>query len=230
MDTNSITGLGTTYEPPKSDLKLGSDAVSRDDFLTLLVAQLQHQDPLNPLENQEFVSELATFSSLEQQTNQTELLEQLIATQQGNMNSQALSIIGQDVAASVDSFGYNSGDRPTFLVKGPPGGEVTVKITSQAGTVVRSDTVQMPTSGVLDYQFDGLTEYGTELAPGTYRISAGSGINTEGETLKQPVFLTGQVNEVRFEDGTPILSVGGQSVGLDQVLSVRHRNPFEGAI
>lgn len=229
MDTDTITGLGTTYTVSNDNVQLGTDAVSRDDFLKLLVAQLQHQDPLNPLENQEFVAELATFSSLEQQQNQTELLEQLIAAQQGNINSQSLSIIGHDVVASIDSFNYAPGDTPGFLIQGPAGGELTVKITSEAGTVVRSETVHIPSSGVLEYEFDGLSEYGTELALGTYRVSAGSGINEDGDSIDYPVYMTGRVDEVRFEEGTPILTVNGQSIGLEEVLSVRYRDGWEEA-
>jgi flagellar basal-body rod modification protein FlgD len=71
--TSSINDLASG-----STSTAGSQEVSSDQFLTLLIAQLQNQDPMNPIENQDFVAELATFSSLEQQQMQTGLLEQLI--------------------------------------------------------------------------------------------------------------------------------------------------------
>ena len=223
MATDTITGLGTSYTASQSNLKLGSDVVTRDDFLRLLVAQLQHQDPLNPMQNEEFVSELATFSSLEQQTNQTELLKQLIAAQDGNMNSQALSMIGRDIAAQTSSFNYVSGDQPTFLFEAPQSGEVVVTVTSEAGTVVRTDTLTAPSAGKYGYQFDGLHENGTELAPGTYHISIASGAGSNGESTAYTVYLTGQVTEVRFVEGRPVLMIGNQSVELADVSSVGYQ-------
>ncbi|MFH1744418.1 MAG: flagellar hook assembly protein FlgD [bacterium] len=229
MSTNAITGLGATYTTATSDLKLGSDVVSRDDFLNLLVAQLQHQDPLNPMENEQFVAELATFSSLEQQTNQTELLEQLLASQQGGVNSQALSLIGQDVVAASDSFQYVSGDQPSFLFQATASGDVTVTITNQSGAVVRTDTIPVTSAGNQIYEFDGLHQNGSELAPGSYNISIGSKTNSDGDTLGYPVYLTGQVDEVMFSEGVPIIMIGNQAVDMSQILSVRHRGETDDA-
>lgn len=228
MASETISGLGMVYTPPKSELKLGSDVVTRDDFLRLLVAQLQHQDPLNPMENQEFVAELATFSALEQQTNQTELLKQLIAAQQGDLNSQALSMIGRDVVAATDSFDYRTGEEPTFLFEAPEAGEVVVTITSEAGTIVRTDRVVVPSPGAHSYAFDGKSENGSELAPGRYTISIGSGMDAEGNRFEYPVYLTGQVTEVRFDNGKPVLTIDGQTVALSDVLAVRYRDERRG--
>ena len=229
METDMIAGLGTSYTPPDNKITMGSDIVSRDDFLRLLVAQLKHQDPLNPMQNEEFVAELATFSSLEQQIKQTELLKQLIAAQQGNMNSQALSMIGQEIVAATETFDHVPGDQPSFLFEAPAGGEVVVTITSEAGTIVRTDTVNVPSAGRHVYQFDGRYDSGSELAPGTYHISVGAKIDSEGETIEYPVFLTGQVTEVRFVDGQPVLSIGNQAVNLIDVLSVRLRDELDHA-
>lgn len=223
MDSNTITGLGTSYTAATSALNLGSDVVTRDDFLRLLVAQLKHQDPLNPMQNEDFIAELATFSALEQQTNQTELLKQLIAVEEGNTNSQALSMIGQDISAATNTFYYVSGDQPTFLFQALEGGEVGVTITGEAGTVVRTDTLTVPSEGTYVYEFDGRNNSGNEVIPGTYYISIGSGTASDGEGLEYPVFLTGQVTEVRFMDGKPVLMIGNQPVELIDVLSVRYR-------
>ena len=94
---------------------LGNDYVSRDDFLKLLIAQLQHQDPLNPMENQEFVAELATFSSLEQQQAQTQLLQKILDSNQSSNTSQALALIGKDVVVADNNFQYQQGDDFEFV-------------------------------------------------------------------------------------------------------------------
>ncbi len=230
MATDAISGLGNTYTTAVSGTDLTSEEVTREDFLTLLIAQIQNQDPLNPMENQEFVAELATFSSLEQQTNQTELLEQILAAQNGTSTSQALSLIGQDVVAAVDTFNYQSGDTPTFLFQATSTGEAVVNITSSSGTVVRTETLQINNTGNHVYEFDGLGEYGNELAPGEYTISIGSPINEDGETEDYDVYLTGQVSEVQFQEGLPVLMVGNQTVYLSDVKSVRYRDEADEAV
>jgi len=69
-----------------------------------------------------------------------------------------------------------------------------------------------------------LGEYGNKLAPGEYTISIGSPINSSGDTLNYDVYLTGQVSEVQFQEGVPVLLVGNQTVYLSDVKSVRHRD------
>ena len=224
MSTDAVSGLGSTYTTATSGVNFSSEEVTREDFLTLLIAQIQNQDPLNPMENQEFVAELATFSSLEQQTNQTELLKKILAAQDGTSTSQALSLIGQDVVAAVDTFNYRSGDTPTFLFQATSTGDAVVKITSSSGTVVRTETLHINDTGNHIYEFDGLGEYGNKLAPGEYTISIGSPINSSGDTLNYDVYLTGQVSEVQFQEGVPVLLVGNQTVYLSDVKSVRHRD------
>jgi len=223
LTTTSISGV-TDYNDSTQTTSSTENTLGKYTFMRLLLAQLQNQDPLNPMENQEFVAELATFSSLEQQTNQTELLKKILAAQDGTSTSQALSLIGQDVVAAVNTFNYRSGDTPTFLFQATSTGDAVVKITSSSGTVVRTETLHINDTGNHIYEFDGLGEYGNELAPGEYTISIGSPINSSGDTLNYDVYLTGQVSEVQFQEGVPVLLVGNQTVYLSDVKSVRHRD------
>ena len=107
---NGVTGGWTSYEEPTQKTP-GDSSLDKDDFLKLLVAQLTHQDPTNPMQDTEFVSQLATYSGLEQQINMNKNLETLIARQNAHTAASAMSLIG-----SVVGFTNENGELQTGQV------------------------------------------------------------------------------------------------------------------
>ncbi|MDP8242781.1 MAG: flagellar hook assembly protein FlgD [Candidatus Hinthialibacter antarcticus] len=207
---------------------IGSDIVNRDDFLSLLVAQLQHQDPLNPMENQEFVSELAVFSELEQSTNQTSLLEQLVASQTGDATTQALSMIGKEAAVQSDYIYHSPGNELEFIFETPGAGTYTVEAITETGRVVFTDLVSVDGAGQHDYTFDGTNTSGDQLAGGVYQIQIGASTGTDGTTTALPSYLRGEIEGVNFVDGTPVLMINGQPVEMGNVYAVFSPEPSNG--
>lgn len=85
-------GLNGARRTPKQNL-------GKDDFLMLLTQQLKNQDPLKPMENTEFVSQMANFSSLEQMTNMNRTMESFVSSAAGNFKTQAMTMLGLPVTA-----------------------------------------------------------------------------------------------------------------------------------
>ncbi len=193
----------------------GQQDVSRDDFLKLLIAQLQHQDPLNPTENQEFVAELATFSSLEQETQQTKLLEKMIEGQNQSGASQALSLIGKSVSVAQDRFLFQPGQKIHFDFQAKNNG-TPIQITTDSGKVVATELLP---PGQSTYVFDGSTDQG-QLPAGIYNIKVGSRLNENGEEVSDPVFMRGTVEGVNLQQNSPVLIVNGQPVEMSTVNAV----------
>ncbi|MDR0764219.1 MAG: flagellar hook assembly protein FlgD [Synergistaceae bacterium] len=98
---NGVTGNWVNYED-SAKKTTGDSSLDKEDFLKLLVAQLTHQDPTNPMQDTEFVSQLATYSGLEQQMNMNKNLETLIASQNANTAASAMSLIGSIVGFTDD--------------------------------------------------------------------------------------------------------------------------------
>ena len=94
-DISGIVGPWTRYEDTTK--KDTGDSMGKEDFLKLLVAQLTHQDPTNPMQDTEFVSQLATYSGLEQQMNMNKNLEKLIQSTNSNTATSAILLIGSVV-------------------------------------------------------------------------------------------------------------------------------------
>jgi flagellar basal-body rod modification protein FlgD len=84
----------------QQERKTGSDILGKDDFLKILMTQLQNQDPMNPMEDKDFIAQMATFSSLEQMTNMSKTLEKFVTSQTGEQLLKYSSMIGKEVEYS----------------------------------------------------------------------------------------------------------------------------------
>ncbi|MDX9754628.1 MAG: flagellar hook assembly protein FlgD, partial [bacterium] len=203
--------------------------VKQEDFFKLLIAQLKNQDPMNPVENQEFVSELAQFSALEQQTNQTKILEQMLAQQQGDATTQALSLIGKEVSTENTAINYEPGDSMRYLFHTDGAANVMVQVTSASGKVVATEMVSVSSAGQHEYLFEGKNESGQSLVPGQYTISFGSTVSSDGSQTEYPSYMMGMVDGVNFVNGEPVLMVNGQNISLASVVAVYQATGTTGA-
>lgn len=134
-DVSSINGSWTNYEDTiKRDT---TETLGKDDFLKLLVAQLTHQDPTNPMQDTEFVAQLATYSGLEQQMNMNKNLETLIASNNANTAASAVSLIGTVVGYTGEDGSLKTG-QVSFL--DIVAGEVNLYLTD--GTYIPFSSVE----------------------------------------------------------------------------------------
>lgn len=200
---------------------------SREDFLNLLVAQLQHQDPLQPMEGTEFVTQLAQFSSVEQLLQINERLGLIEVGQASAVNSQAASLVGRQVTVRADAVQVteqhvDDGSAPIRIELDGEAESVTVTITDELGRVVGTVSAESLGPGSHELAWNG------ELpAPGTYRLSVdardASGASVDGRGL-----LSATVTEVSFEHGYPELLIDDIRVRLADIVSVGASQP-EGA-
>jgi len=209
---DTLTGvLGTSTSTATATTK--TTALGRDDFLKMLVAQLKNQDPLNPADGTDFAAQLAQFSSLEQLNSLNDSVKDLGLYQVNSGNLQAVSLIGKEVATTGgDIFSVTDGTANLSYRLPSDAANVTVTIVDAGGNAV--DTIQ---AGA---QSAGLNSVSWSGANGTYRYSVTmqdyDGSLSAGETV-----VTGKVTAVSFRDSSIYLTVEGQEVSFDDVLSVR---------
>ncbi|WP_306475355.1 flagellar hook assembly protein FlgD [Fredinandcohnia onubensis] len=94
----------------KQERKTGNDVLGKDDFLKILMTQLQNQDPMNPMEDKDFIAQMATFTSLEQMTNMNSTLEKLVTSQKGEQLLKYSSMIGKEVEYSFKTEDENGNE------------------------------------------------------------------------------------------------------------------------
>jgi flagellar basal-body rod modification protein FlgD len=194
--------------------------MGKDDFLQLLVTQLQNQDPLSPMDSTGFTAQLAQFSSLEELQNINETLSRVGNSQTILTNSQAVDYIGKQIQAVGDKLHLNE-DEPTpveFNLHQDAAG-VYVKIYNQYGEFVQDIDAGPMSAGQQRLEWNGL-DYQDQQAPaGTYRYEV-MAVDAEGNTSSVTSFTTGTVSGVYYKNGLAYLLTSDQEIPLGDVVQV----------
>ena len=218
MSTVAATApTSTTAATPAEGGALSKLSGNFNDFLKLLMTQLQHQDPTSPMDTNAFTSQLVQFSSVEQQINTNTSLNKLIEATQGGSVLQASGMVGKTVQATSDHLALQGGKAGVgFTLSAPQ--QVTVSVANEAGTVLRSETVS-GTSGTNTWAWDGKDSSGRKLPDGSYRVAV-TGLNGSGAAQAVPFTVSGTATGVQRSNGAMMVQMGGLSVDLSQVQSV----------
>lgn len=201
----------------------GVDRVSADKntFLKLLVAQLTHQDPLNPTEDKEFIAQLAQFTSLEQLQGINEGVGTLNSTMQQSQLVSATSFIGKEVLASGGEISkIGSYTSTVYFTISEAIAKGQVNIFDQSGNLVRSDTIDASNAGDYQYQWDGKNSVGKDAGNGIYKIIISAQDNNDKAVM--PVTqVTGRVIGVQTENGVNSLRLSdGRVVKFTDITEV----------
>ncbi len=168
-----IDALNQSYsasaQTKTSEADKDKDVMGKEDFLTLLVAQLQNQDPLNPDDPTEFTAQLAQFSSLEQLFNLNESMENVASAVADSQKLSALSMIGKEVAYAESDFKFDGSPvRIGYSIDGEAS-EVTLLLQKDGATVAELAGSELQ-QGDHFMTWDGLTASGTPAPIGDYSI------------------------------------------------------------
>ena len=198
----------------------GDSSLGKDDFLQILVAQLQAQDPLAPMEGQEFASQLAQFSSLEQLTNVNGNLEASQAFDVAMSNNSAIALIGKNVDAPGNAVDLKSGEVETlsFSLDGDAT-DVSIDIFDSTGAKVSSIDLGAQSKGLREYVWSGTDSSGALLPAGNYTFSI-TASDSVGNFVPTETFAAGLVTDVIFEGGQAYAIVNGQKLAVNEISKV----------
>ncbi len=215
MDVNSAT---ETADKNALFATSSKKTLGQDDFLNLLVAQLQHQDPLDPQENSEFIAQMAQFSGLEQQVNTNERLDQLISAQGNVEQMSAFSLLGRNVIVASEDL-YLQGDSVElgFSLDGEAD-DVTLEVLDEDGKVVTSFSMDDLKQGYNFVSWDGTDGSGKPLE-GLYSIKI-KGTDSAGEDLKVQPLVKVKVNEVGVDASGSVLVTDAGNIPFSGISSV----------
>ena len=195
-------------------------ATMKDDFMQLLVAQLQHQDPMSPMEAMDFTSQLSQFAALEQMFYMNDNLESLQHAQASINNIQAVSFIGKVVKTKGDIVDLEDGKaEPLSYRLDEKASSVGVRIIDENGKVIRSYEVGEKEKGVHTLQWDGRDRNGGISPDGNYRFEI-SAKGIDGEDVKVSTYIEGRITGLTFEDSLPLLHIGSIKVPIGDVYEI----------
>jgi flagellar basal-body rod modification protein FlgD len=217
--SSTVTGDRTSGLFDEAAGKLG-----KDDFLMLLVTQLQYQDPLNPMENAEFISQLAQFSALENSNNVEKAIGELgesfkstVEAQQYSAqsmnNTAAVSLIGKEVRlrqTTVNWYGKTGTEIPINVHIGNAD-SVVVEIVDDDDNVVKTiEATGKDAQNSVSVSWDGFTDQQTMAPVGSYRIR----IDGEDEHPEWYAFAQDVVEGIRFSSEGALVKIGGQEISI----------------
>ncbi len=199
--------------------------LGKEEFMTLLLTQLQMQDPFEPLDNQDMIAQLAQFSSLEQLQNMSggfqQNLEMDLLLGQLLNNTMATTMIGRSVQVEGNAISLGeSGEVPKLAYRLDGNAtDVTLTVTDENGTVVATLDELDGLVGFHTIEWDGRGENGESLPPGNYSFSV-SATDAEGNQIGTAEHIVGNVKGVRYRDGNALLVLGDTEVLMSQVREV----------
>jgi flagellar basal-body rod modification protein FlgD len=217
MSITPIDSSTLSAETPASD---PTEILGKNDFLNLLVAQLQHQDPLNPAESTEFTAQLAQFSSLEQLNNINDNLKNMELFQTSMTNSQAVSYIGKEITANGNTVQLESG-RPVeckFELEASAALAV-ISVYDVNGGFVKSFETGPLDSGRQSATWDGTDRNGNPVSAGLYRFEV-QAADADNQDLRVTPLMSSVVTGVSFKDQTASLITDLQTIAIDDVIAV----------
>ncbi|MEO8758338.1 MAG: flagellar hook assembly protein FlgD [Devosia sp.] len=214
----SVSGVGSSSSSSASAADHASIASNFDQFLQLLTTQLKNQNPLDPLDTNQFTQQLVEFSGVEQQLKTNDFLASLVTANSNTTNSNAVGYIGKTVTASgTRSELVNGKAQWQFNVK--DAATVTVSIKDANGNSVYSEKGAMQ-AGTGTFSWDGLDNQGNVKPAGSYTISM-QAVDAEGKTVNVSTETTGIVTGVDFTGSEPVLLVGQARLSLSGVTAVK---------
>ena len=204
--------------PEEKRTELGQDA-----FLKLMLTQLKHQDPLSPMENGEFLGQMAQFSTVSGIEKMQDSLENLAGAYGSSQTLQASALVGREIVVEGDSLVVGDSDDAGDSVRGgrfeldTASGDVTLDVFDASGSLVRRLPLGQHAAGTHEFLWDGRDEDGDPVEPGTYTASVTAASGEDRVALN--VLVARTVDSVEFAPGglVQLNATGGERFTLDDV-------------
>lgn len=200
---DGVLGIDSTPTTPLP----GPRELGQDDFLRLLVTQLQNQDPLQPIDNAAFVAELAQFSELEQSAKQVRLLEEANTAQAEALRFSMLPLVGRQVRINGAVIQLESDPVPLSYTLAVDAQSTRITIQDSTGSTIRTLELGPQVGGAHQVEWDGKDQNGLPMPAGIYRYAL-TAIDTSGESVDTSASSVLTVTGLRVEQGQPLLLIG----------------------
>ncbi len=222
MDTSLVNSTSNLAGAPAAS-GTSKSALGKDDFLKLMIAQLQNQDPLQPVDNQAFVAQMAQFSSVEQLHNVNDQLGNLLLAQNAGNQMSFASMVGKDVLFNTDGVTLVPGQPAQVQATlADPADKVSALVTDASGKVVRTLPLGARQAGAVAVSWDGRDDNAQPLPAGDYKVTV-SAYKASGAKVDVTERARGTVTGVKYQDGVAQLLVGGHAVALSDVVEIDQR-------
>ena len=218
IDNDILAGLGLTPAGQADNAKKDNGRLGQEDFMKLMITQLQNQDPFEPMENGEFLGQIAQFGTVSGIEQLQQSFKDFAQSIQSGQALQAASLVDRAVVVPADTITLDPEFGQWGSVNLPASAtDVTISVHDQSGALVRRIPLGPQSAGSVEFTWDGLTESGELARPGTYEFRAQATGAARTESLE--VLLASRVNSVSINkhDGLTLHVQGLGEVNFSQV-------------
>ena len=214
----------TPTVPASSSTSTGSSmptlAGNFDTFLQLLTTQLQHQNPLDPLDTNQFTQQLVEFASVEQQVNMNTNLQTLITLQQTTEATSAMQFLGSTVTAkgSTATLSNATNSPATWTLNAAAPAKANITITNSSGQTAFTGTATL-NAGTQTFTWNGRGNSSVIWPDGNYTLTI-SATGANGQPVTVSTQVQGTVTGIDLSQNPPLLTVGGQDIPINQIQSI----------
>ena len=187
-------------------------------FLTILTTQLQNQNPLDPLDTNQFTQQLVQFASVEQQLKTNDQLTTLVSLQQTAQSTQALTFVGKTAVVDGSTAALTNASA-TWNLGVPTSSNVTISIANSTGQTVFTGSYPVDAGNNHVFSWDGKGNDGAQWPDGKYKLTA-TAADTAGNAVAVSTQIQGVVNSVDLTQSPPLLSINGQTYTVNQIKSI----------
>ncbi|MHB8078743.1 MAG: flagellar hook assembly protein FlgD [Candidatus Krumholzibacteriia bacterium] len=214
MTVSSVQGGNSPYTTTTAT----NEDLGMSQFMSLLVTQIQNQDPFSPMDNQQFISQLTQFTSLEQLQKINDSLTSNMTVSQSLNNTLLLDLVGRRATVPGSDFALADGEVSPLKVQAATGGTATITVKNAAGQVVSTYDRQV-TAGWDDVTWDGRLADGSVAPDGEYSYAV-SMVDRSGTAVATNTFVTGLVDSLRFDNGIAMVTVAGHEYYVSEIAQV----------
>jgi len=222
MTTTASTSATLPTPDAKAVKAVGKKTLDRSDFMKLFITQMQHQDPLAPMDSTQMASQLAQFSNMEATMKMSDNLEKLLGYQVSQNNLQLLTLIGKEVQGTGNTMGVTAGQVSTTQYNlADAADSCRLDIYDAAGNLADTADLGYVPSGVHNLSWDAKTPSGTVVPDGqyTYKVTA---LNALGQQVAVDYRSTGKVTGVKFDGTTAQVTVDNSvTMNVADILTVK---------
>jgi flagellar basal-body rod modification protein FlgD len=187
-------------------------------FLTLLTTQLQNQNPLSPLDTNQFTQQLVQFASVEQQLKTNDSLSTLVSLQQTAQSTQALTFVGKTAVVNGNTTAL-SNSSATWGLSIPSNSTVNISIANSSGQTVFTTKASANAGDNQPFTWNGKGNDGTQFPDGQYTLTA-TAADSSGNSVAVTTEIRGVVSSVDLTHSPPLLSISGQNFTVNQIKAI----------
>jgi flagellar basal-body rod modification protein FlgD len=218
MNVNNASQTSSSSPPATR----GSQELGKDQFMRLMLTQLQNQDPTAPADNQQMIAQMAQFSTLELMQRTDRTMSALLMAQAASNQQQAIGLVGKEVVTKAESIEFKAGEElPQIQMQLPEKTKaLDISIVDESGKEIRRIKAGSQEAGPFSLTWDGRDDSGKPVPDGKYSVRVNA-IGASGEALDVSPEQVFHVDGIIFEDGVARIRAGGRILSMNEIVEVR---------